>query len=328
MTIYASGKGSKYANNTLYQSLGPSSPGYATPAQYTNLPSPYGIGGNVLGASTSTLSGSGTPKSTYVDPFAGMLDTTKEQGNADLQSLQTEYDRNRSNLEMQLGQAGTARQQGLSSLQSAVDEYGNLIGTQKTQAQQSADKQIQSAGSAARQSQAKSRNVLRALGILSSSAAGDILSKPMTEFATQKADINLQTQQRIQQLDDAFRQKTSEHANLVAELENNYNNLISQIQNDLRFSDRERADAVRQANAAVSSRLNEIKLAQANWQNQVNSAKSGLLASATQLQNWANPTANIGDITSTTLSSTDQYNPTEQASIVGPEKDKLSSLYA
>lgn len=275
-------------------------------------------------AKTSGTTGSPTVQ----DPYKDVITSTGDEAAAQLRALQTEYDRNRANLEGQLSQLGTDRSQGLSTLQSAVDEYGNLIGTQKTDAENARAKQVQSAGSAARQTQAKSRNVLRALGILSSSAAGDILSRPMTEFAGQRADINLQTQQRIQQLDDALAQKTSEHANLVKQLESQYASLVGQIQSDLRFSDRERADAVAQANAAAQKALSDIKMAQANWQNQINAAKNGLMTSQTSLQNHPNPTADVGAITNTGLNTTQQYNPQRyQASIVTPDKEKLSGIY-
>lgn len=272
--------------------------------------------------------GGSTGSPTVQDPYKDVITSTGNEANASLQALQTEYDRNRSNLEGQLSQLGTDRSQGLSTLQSAVDEYGNLINTQKTDAENARAKQVQSAGSAARQTQAKSRNVLRALGILSSSAAGDILSRPMTEFAGQRADINQATQQRLQQLDDAFRQKTDEHVGLVKQLESQYAQLVGQIQSDLRFSDRERADAIAQANAAAQSRLSEIKMAQANWQNQINAAKNGLLTSQASLSNFTNPTADVNAITNTGLNTTQQYNPTRyQASIVQPDKDKLSGIY-
>ena len=278
-------------------------------------------------AKTGTLSGS-TGSPTVQDPYKDVITSTGNEANASLQALQTEYDRNRANLEGQLSQLGTDRSQGLSTLQSAVDEYGNLINTQKTDAENARAKQVQSAGSAARQTQAKSRNVLRALGILSSSAAGDILSRPMTEFAGQRADINMQTQQRIQQLDDAFAQKTKEHVTLVKQLESQYAQLVGQIQSDLRFSDRERADAIAQANAAAQSRLSEIKMAQANWQNQINAAKNGLLTSQASLSNFTKPTADVNAITNTGLNTTQQYNPTRyQASIVTPDKEKLSGIY-
>ena len=289
-----------------------------------SYPSSGTLSGSVLGANTGST-GSSTP---VQDPYAGVVQSTGDEAAAQLRALQTEYDRNRSNLEGQLSQLGTDRSQGLSTLQSAVDEYGNLINTQKTDAENARAKQVQSAGSAARQTQAKSRNVLRALGILSSSAAGDILSRPMTEFAGQRADINMQTQQRIQQLDDAFAQKTKEHVTLVKQLESQYAQLVGQIQSDLRFSDRERADAIAQANAAAQSRLSEIKMAQANWQNQINAAKNGLLTSQASLSNFTKPTADVNAITNTGLNTTQQYNPTRyQASIVTPDKEKLSGIY-
>ena len=257
------------------------------------------------------------------DPYGDVVKSTNSEGDAYLQSLNTQYDRAAEELQAQLGQAGTAREQGLSTLQSAVDEYGNLIGKQKMSAQQATDKGIQSAGSTARQTQGKSRNVLRALGILSSSAAGDILNRPMTEFGTQKAELQQGLIQRTQELDDTLAQKTKEHAQLVKNLESQYAEIVGNIQRDLRFSDRERSDAVAAAKSAVLSRLSDIRTAQANWQNDINAAKQGLVSSATGLGSYVNQSADTSKIASTGLSNTNQYNPqTKTASIFGDRLKK------
>jgi hypothetical protein len=302
----------------------------STPTYNGPISSPginYSSGGSVLGAKTGTLSGSGstTPQQTYQDPLSGAAQVTQSEGDAYLQSLNTEYDRAAEELRAQLGQAGTAREQGLSSLQGAVDQYGNLIGQQKQSAQQATDKSIQSAGSTARQTQGKSRNVLRALGILSSSAAGDILNRPMTEFGTQRADLQQGLIQRTQELDNALAQKTSEHAQLVKNLESQYAEMVGNIQRDLRFSDRERADAVAAAKSAVLSRLSDIRTAQANWQNDINAAKQGLTASAAGFGSYVNPTADLASISNQGLTTTQQYKPnTQQVSTYGEQKKRLS----
>lgn len=257
------------------------------------------------------------------DPYGDVVKSTNSEGDAYLQSLNTQYDRSASELRDQQSQLGRDREIGLSNLKGAVDEYGNTINKQRLSAQESTAKNIQSAGSTAAQTQAKSRNVLRALGILSSSAAGDILSRPMTEFGTQKADLQQGLIQRTQELDDAFAQKTAEHTRLVAQLENQYSDLVGQIQRDLRFSERERADAIKTAQSAVMSRLSDIRTAQANWQNDINAAKQGLVASATGLGSYVNQSADTSKIASTGLSNTNQYNPqTKTASIFGDRLKK------
>lgn len=305
-----------------------SQPAASTPTSPIQMSSPgvnYSSGGNVLGAKTGTLSGSASSQQTSQDPYADVANAARSEGDSYLRQLQTEYDRSAEELQAQLGQAGTAREQGLSSLRSAVDEYGNVIGKQKASAEQTTAKNIQSAGSTAAQTQAKSRNVLRALGILSSSAAGDILNRPMTEFGTQKADLQQGLIQRTQELDDALAQKTSEHASLVKNLESQYAEIVGNIQRDLRFSDRERADAVAAAKSAVLSRLSEIRTAQAQWQNDINAAKNGLTASTTNLSSYTNPTADTSAIASTGLSTTEQYKPnTNQVGIYGDQRKKLT----
>lgn len=287
-----------------------SSPGVTTPKPTRTL-SGATSGGQTLGAST------------YQDPYAGASNAAQSEGDAYLRQLQTEYDRSAEELQAQLGQASTAREQGLSSLRSAVDEYGNVIGKQKASAEQATAKNIQSAGSTAAQTQAKSRNVLRALGILSSSAAGDILNRPMTEFGSQKAELQQGLIQRTQELDDAFAQKTQEHANLVNQLETQYATIVGNIQRDLRFGEQERNNAIAAAKSAVLDRLNEIRMAQAQWQNDINAAKNGLIASATGLSSYTNQTADLPAISGKGLSTTEQYKPnTNQVGIYGDQRKK------
>lgn len=315
--------------STINRSVKASSP--TSNYDFTQAKSPYNpeLQRNNIQKPLGTLSGSAN-KSTvtnYVDPLSNAADETQSEADAYLQALNTEYDLAAEELRGQLSQASADREVGLSSLQSAVDEYGNLISKQKMSAQQAAEKGIQSAGSTARQTQGKSRNVLRALGILSSSAAGDILNRPMTEFGTQKAELQQGLIQRNQELDDALAQKTAEHANLVKGLENQYAQIVGNIQRDLRFSDRERADAVAAAKAAVLSRLSEIRTAQANWQNEINAAKQGLSASTANLGAYTNPTADISRIANTGLTTTQQYKPTTQtASIYGDRQKRLTDL--
>jgi hypothetical protein len=332
-SIFAPNKGlSSQGGSNLF---GPSQPSASTPTAPTST-SPYGptyYGPQPAPKPSGTLSSGGKTlgASTYQDPYAGANNAAQSEADAYLQSLNTEYDRAAEDLRGQLTSAGNARTQGLSSLQSAVDEYGNTINTQKQTAQNATAKNIQSAGSMAAQTQGKSRNILRALGILSSSAAGDILSRPMSEFGTQKADLQQGLIQRTQELDNALAQKTSEHANLVKQLESQYADIVGKIQTDLRFSDRERADAVATAKAAVLSRLSEIRTAQANWQNQINAAKSGLASSTAGFSSYAQPTADLSKISGTGLNPQEQYKQGQQTSVYDPKKrlqaDTVSPLY-
>lgn len=226
---------------------------------------------------TNTGGGSGnTGLSNFVDPYSGSQQSQQSLADAELQSLNTQYDRLRAEAEQQLPFIQNERNRSLSNLANEMTGVQNTITRQKEATQQNRESQIGDAGQIAQQTQRSNRNTLRALGILNSSAAGELLSKPMNEFDKVRSTIIQESTRRFNELDDFLNQKTAEHANLVAQIEDNYSRIVGQIQNDLRFNERERADSIRSVNAALQARLAEIQQSQASWQNEIQAMKANL----------------------------------------------------
>lgn len=312
------------------QVLGTSSELNYTPApsNFTSSYSPTSSTGTSSGGTSPSASIPATlsqpqPQS---DPYSGILSAEEEAARAELASLNTEFDRNRSLLEGQLGNLSTSRENALSNFNNQKQNLLSQISGQKADAYSERDKNIDSAAQAARNTQSSNRNMLRALGILNSTAAGDILSRPLNEFDRTKAEYVQLAQKRTGELDDYLNAKTSELTLAVKELEDNYANLMGQIQTDLRFSDRERADAVRSANAALSQRMSEIKMAQVNHQNEVNAQKQNIALELAKLGDYNMPGYDINQMQSTQFNpQTESYKPA-QVGVYEDEKKRLSDL--
>ena len=243
----------------------------------------------------STLSGStgstGTNNNTNV--FTDASNAAQSQNDALLSSLNTQFDQTSAQLNNQLGYLGTQKDNSLNELNTAFSGVENQAKNQKTASQTNTDNAISQAGSVAQSTQLQNRNILRALGILNSSAGGDLLSKPINEFDKQRASLVAAHLQRINELDDALNQAASQHANAVKSLEDNYSNLVGQIQTDLRFNDRQRADAIKSANAALQQRLSDIQTSLFNYKTQVDAAKANSANTISSIANYTSPTADL-----------------------------------
>lgn len=285
--------------------IGPSKPGYVQGTAGT-VPLPRQQG--VLGAATSSGGGGGgAPASTNTSPFDAAGNAARQQNDAYLSSLNTQYDQNAANLNGQLGDLGTQKDQGINSLNSELDSVKAQVGTERTSAQTNNDNQVIDAGSIAHSTQMQNRNILRSLGILNSSAAGEMLSKPMDEFGKVKAQLGTQLTQRFNQLDDFLNTQVASHQNAVQSIQQNYQSLVGKIQSDLRFNDRQRADAVKAANAALTGHLADIQTSLLNYQNQINQAKQGYASQVSQvIQGYQQPNADTTGISGATVAGQDQ----------------------
>jgi hypothetical protein len=320
----ASGYGTKASNYYFIQT--PTGGAWSnTPASTLRRPT-----GSVLG-STNTLSGSPQSVPTqnlYSAPVNTESDAeraAREAAESQLRSLNTEYDRLSETANLDLTKLATDKTNALANIDLQRTGLLSSVGAQKTSALEDRDANIQSAGNIARTTQSKNRNALRAMGILNSSAAGDILSRPMEEFDQQRATFVKAAQDRVYQLDDFLNQKTSELALAVKDIESQYADLVSRVQSDLRFSDRERADAIEAANAALSQRLSEIKLAQQSYSQQVEAQKVNLALQLGQMQGYKFPTVDASKILSTFMQGGTTYTP-QTVGIYTDEQKRLSGL--
>lgn len=292
-----SGNGAKLFTNTPAKPLviTQNQPGL----QFNHVP------GQVLSASTGPSGGgslSSPQQSVNSAPFDAAANAAKQQNDALLSSLNTQYDYNAAQAQNQLGDLGNQKDQATTALNNELDSVRGQVNTEKNTAQTNNENQIIDAGSIAHSTQLQNRNILRSLGILNSSAAGESLAKPMNQFDQQRAQLGQQLQQRFSQLDDFLNTQVASHQAAVQSIQQNYQSLVGKIQTDLRFNDRQRADAIQAANAALTGHLADIQNSLLNYQQQVNAAKQQYGNQAAQvIQQYSQPTANLSAIQNTAV---------------------------
>lgn len=218
------------------------------------------------------------------------LGAAQGQNDALLSSLNTEYDRNKESLNSQLGTLGTEKNNAMSALDLELQGVQNQVGTSRTNSMSNRDKAIDQAGDVARSTQSQNRNVLRSLGILNSTAGAELLSKPQGEFSKQRAGFVESFNQRSNELDNFLNEQVAQHAQGVKQIESQYADLVGKIQSDLRFNDRQRADAIKQANAALQSRMAEIQGSMMQFKQQVDLQKQQFAQGLAQQLAYQDPT--------------------------------------
>lgn len=283
----------------------------------------YSTGPANLGTNTRPTVNTATPSVKKNPQKDKIEDAMRKQAEADLRSLNTQYDRTKSDLESQLGYLGSQRSQGMQALQNALSGFQNQVGRARTSAGEETDRAISEAASTAQETVRSNRNTLRGLGILSSSAAGDILSRPTQAFDVERANLKRQFTSRLSELDDYLNQKSSEHALAVQQLESNYANLVSKIQRDLRFNDRERADAVREAQAALSYNIAQIQLQQQQAEQLYNQQMASLSDASTLIsaQDY-DPTTDLSAIENAYINAGDEQTGSDAQVYVNPMNDE------
>ena len=250
---------------------------------------------SVLGATYSSPSNNQSQAPSF-DPAEAARTAAQEAYNAENQALNTQFDYARAQLEGQLGGLGNQRDQSLAQVELGLGDINRQVGVSKTNLQTNTQQQINQAGSTARNVQGQNRNVLRALGILNSSAAGQILAKPLNQFDEQRAQLGQFLVQKTTELDDFVNQQVAQAAQIKNQIAQQYSDLVSKIQTDLRFNDRQRNDALKAANAALSQRMAEIAQSVQNYQQQAQLQKQQYQASLNQALNYQDPQANLGQI--------------------------------
>jgi hypothetical protein len=268
-------------------------------ASYTN-----NTGGQVLGTSTSGLLSGGNQGGS--NPFQDTSNAERGSNNALLSSLNTQYDRLAEEIRSQLPYLENQYTNARGRLGDELTAVKNKVGQSRMETEETRDSNIAQAGDTARQTQLRNRNMLRGLGILNSSAAGDILARPMEQFDSERANQVTLATKRLNELDTFLAEKTAEHSRMVGELENNYLKLVGDIQRDLRFNERERADAIQAANSALESRLSEIRMAQMNYENQVNAMKQNFALGLAEMSGYQLPQAQMQGILASV------FNPQQQ----------------
>jgi len=277
--------------------------------------------GPVAQKSTGGSSGGGGGNNSYTndeyrDPFTGATYASRAAYDAELGAANSAFDYQRDQLNNQLSSLGGQRDNALAELETGLSGVKSQIDTSRQNAQTNTTKQIQEAGATAKSTQQQNRNVLRALGIINSTAAGELLSKPVNEFDKQRVNLNQALGQRMNELDSFLDQKVAEANNAKNNILSQFTDLYNNIQSDLRFNERQRVDAVRQATAALQQRLSDIQSSLLNYRTQVDLQRQNIGQGMQQINSYANPQYNAQGFNKLSLTTPDAQR--EQIGITQP----------
>ncbi len=262
----------------------------------TTTPSPIGGGGGQVLEQQTQQQGGGQP-----DIFGQRQEQAKSQAQLELEQALNEYDYYAEQAQNQIGQLGTQKTSALSEMETALGKSQKQAATAEEEATSATLSAKGKVLTTAQDVQRKNRNVLRALGILSSSAAGEMLGKPMTEYGTQAGELETGLLKRKQVVQDWLGERTAEHQKAVADLEQKYADLVNNIQTDLRFNDRQRVTAVKAAQNALQQRISEIQQSASNYQMAAQNYNANIVSQIAQLQLYQNPQADVSKLLSTLI---------------------------
>jgi hypothetical protein len=292
------------------------------------ISNPYqGTQAGVLGAATST-GGGGTvqqvPQNTNPnpDPFANQGDAAKSQAQIELEQTLGEYDRYAEEARAQSANLDTQRTSALGSMENTLSRSKAEATTAKADATSATFSAKNKALGTAQDVQRSNRNVLRALGILSSSAAGEMLNKPMNEYGTQAADLEQGLVKRLGVVEDWWLGKQGEFQQAKTDLEAKFTELKGNIDRDLRFNDRQRVTAVKAAGAALQQRLADIQTQSMNYQTAAKQYSDNMLLQLAQMKMYQNPSADVSSIYNTLLSSANAGRQPQQVGIQQTEEQR------
>jgi hypothetical protein len=210
---------------------------------------------------------------------------TQEQ----LDALQIEYDKLISDLGIQnealTGQWNTMGTNLANEKSNQLSLVGGLRGNALSEAE--ANKQLNY--ETANNTQRANRNVLRALGILGSSAAGEILSRPQVAADRVTAEQQGVLTKRLADLDNMKVQVEQDYGNKKTELDNNYMALANQIQSDMRFGQEEKLNAMDQLRAAYAQDKQARDLAYQQWNADLEQKKVANQLAYAQIMAYTNP---------------------------------------
>lgn len=224
------------------------------------------------------------------------------QAQIELEQTLSEYDKQAEGLQSQSGQLDAQRQSALGTLSGKQTEAVNEAGRAKQEAKDTTQTAQRKLLSTAQDVQRSNRNVLRALGILSSSAAGEMLNKPINEFQTQAGELQQGLVKRIGVVEDWLMSRQNEFANATKELETQYASLKENISRDLRFNSRDRVAAVKAAGAALQQRMQEIEQQSLQYAQAAKQYSDNILMKIAEMQMYQNPQADTSSIMNTLLS--------------------------
>ena len=223
------------------------------------------------------------------------------QAKAELEAAMNEYSRQEELGNQQIGQYQQEEASTLSDINTMRGRVGTEATTAKTDAESATLKEKGKALSTAQDTQRTNRNILRALGILSSSAAGEMLTKPMTQYGQVSGELGTQLVKRKQQVDQWLMERNQDFDSQVTQIQNQYRGLVDRIRTDLRYNGEQRATAVKAASAALQQMMADIQQTAMQYQQAAREYNNNILGQIAQIQLYQNPQADVSSILSTML---------------------------
>jgi hypothetical protein len=286
-------------------------------------------GNPVLGANT-TYTPSAQPQQQQPqnqgNPFQDIGNAAQNSAQADLDAALSMYDRLAAQGEQDIITATGQKESALSDIGAQETSAKKRAGSLTEEAQASATKETEKALSTSQDVERKNRNMLRALGILSSSAAGEMLARPGEEFASVKADIGQAFTKRKQQVDDWLTERVGEADRAKNDIINQFNTIVNNIRNDIRFNQRDKINAVQQAQAALQENIAQLNAQAMQFGQAAQQYTQNMAAQVAQLQLYQNPQANISGILSSLMNpGVSNYKPITVGTLQ-PDKDRYNTL--
>lgn len=254
MKTYGLGGGSislTPAGEELYSTTYGSNPNKLSQAGYlNNMLGQYGTGGagDILGDSDYRGGGS-------------LSGVAQDLSQSEIDQINTQYDRLISEGQTGLDDLDLQNQANMDEQARLEQELLSNVNAGKLSAEETAQAEQDKALSTAKQSERRTRNTLRALGILGSSAGGDLMSRVWNTYDEQKNAIGNGLVKRKQELDTYFTQKNDELSRQAQSIRQAYQNKVNQIKRDIRFTSEDRTNAINAANTALRAKMAELNAA-------------------------------------------------------------------
>ena len=285
--------------------------------------------GDLLSQITPVGGDNTTPSNDMEGYFKSLKDAAQAGDQAAIDQLNQVYGQQTETLNKQYGQAET--DQGLAEKELALQLQNAETETtgQKTKAEESVMSESEKAAEAARSAQRQNRNIMRALGVLGSTYASEALQNPMNELAKQKASFAKWGMDQIATLDQNLTKFKGELALQKDKILSQYASIKSKIQDDIRYTDQQKATSLAALKAGAQQNLAKIEGDRISYQQQLDQQKIGFTTQIAQILLNKNPNADLGAIMKQAMQTTGQvYSPTQQVATVAatPNKKYLSGL--
>ena len=271
--------------------------------------------GQVLGQNTQ-----------QTNSMQGQGDAAAASAKAELEDALNQLDYLGETMLQQKTEAGQQKESALSSLGSQFQSAEQRAKGLTTEAQESTTSGQRKALSTAQDVTKSNRNVLRALGILSSSAAGEMLTRPLEEYGIQAADLQQAFVKRKGQVEDWLSERFTEFNQAKTNVQTQFDNIVAKIDQDLRFNKRDKITAVKNAQAAFQETIATLNAQAQSYAQAADEYKNNMLTQIAQLQQYQKPQADTSGILSQMITSPTQAKPMQVGTLMSEEEQRKKGL--